>query len=207
MNTINIDNLSLVITRDNVQQLGETIAVCAMKTLIRYSGRSLDTLYRTLLRDIHKPNPERNFSDGYDIAQEAICFLCRYIGKALGTVIGKKRNGKDKTIKNACFRVVDSYIKYERTKIFLDMNIDDVYAANEPSVPFETDTVMTDWTPVDDKIARMDLKPTELETLNCYMEGLTFSETARALSVGKVTVWRRMQKVQEKYIAKVGAYC
>ena len=199
---INIDNPNLVITRDNVKQLGEVIAVCTVRTLVRYSGRALDTLYKTLLKDIHKPSPERNFSDGYDIAQTAICFLCEHIGKSLGDVIGKRqRGGKDLTVKNACFSVIDKYLKYERTRIYLDMNIDEVYAANEPTAPFEPDPAMTDWEPVDEKIRKMDLNAGELSTLNCYLEGLAFGETARTLSVSKATVWRRMQKVQKRYIA------
>lgn len=76
-------NEEMKITVDNVQHFGELIAIGALKTYARYSNGALITLYKSLLRDVFRPSTQRRFSDGYDIAQEAICFLCNFIGKSL----------------------------------------------------------------------------------------------------------------------------
>ena len=77
-----------IISPDNVMRIGERIACKVLKTVLAHSyNNRLVRLYMGLVNDmadIH--NPEHIFSDGYDLAQEAMCFLCNYMGKPLNEV-------------------------------------------------------------------------------------------------------------------------
>lgn len=73
----------LVITEENVQALGERIALGSVRFLMRYSSTMLNRLYWELCEDVFRPHTiYRNISEAYDIAQEAICHLCNYIGRS-----------------------------------------------------------------------------------------------------------------------------
>ena len=50
-----------------------------------------------------------HYSDWYDIAQEAMLFLCQHMGKRLDDVYYTK-TGRRITIKQACFSVADRYL-------------------------------------------------------------------------------------------------
>ena len=49
-------------------------------------------------------------SDGYDVAQTAICFLYQFKGRKASEIYGKDRKGKEISIKLACYREVDHFI-------------------------------------------------------------------------------------------------
>lgn len=96
-----------VISAENVQRMGEVIALCAIKTVIVRGGKDLHNLYKGLLRDINRSNNDMSrYSDGYEIAQEAMLFLCQHMGKRLDDVYITK-TGRKITIKQACFSVAD----------------------------------------------------------------------------------------------------
>ncbi len=68
--------LNEVIREDNVQMLGEIIAIKALKTVASHSNGKLDYLYKGLLYDVYKRNtPNHKYSDGYDFAQLCFCKL------------------------------------------------------------------------------------------------------------------------------------
>ena len=99
-----------VITAENVQCMGEVIALCAIKTVIVRGGKDLHNLYKGLLRDVNRSNDDMSrYSDGYEIAQEAMLFLCQHMGKRLNDVYITK-TGRKITIKQACFSVADRYL-------------------------------------------------------------------------------------------------
>lgn len=84
-----------VISAENVQRLGEVIALCAIKTIIVRGGKNLHNLYKGLLKDINRANDDMSrYSDGYDIAQEAMLFLCHICAKDLTTFTTPKRAEK-----------------------------------------------------------------------------------------------------------------
>ena len=186
------------ITTENVQHMGELIAIKAIKTIMAHSGTKLDDLYIGLIRDINRPDDIGYiFSDGYDIAQTAICFLCEYIGKTLGDKYGTDKHGNIITIKHACYSKVDRYIRHIRSNIYETVSITKL-SIYEPSVTFESDKE-DNYTAVDKKIKKMKLTEGEKETLNCYMGGMKFVEIARFLSVNLSTVWHRKLQIQKKY--------
>ena len=84
-----------VISAENVQRMGEVIALCAIKTVIVRGGKDLHNLYKGLLRDINRADDDmRRYSDGYEIAQEAMLFLCQHMGKRLNDVYITKTGRK-----------------------------------------------------------------------------------------------------------------
>ncbi|MEG1662854.1 MAG: hypothetical protein RR338_02610, partial [Clostridia bacterium] len=57
---------------------------------------------------------------------------------------------------------------------------------------------------LDTLIDNMDLNQGQLDTLNCYMAGMTFTEIAELLAVNLSTVWRRHRQLQQRYTAVYG---
>lgn len=83
------------ITSENIQELGEVIGLVEISTVMDKGGHNLYWLYNGLYRDMNRqPGFQDHYSEGYDIAQEAIAFLCEHIGERLGdpyvTRLGKK---------------------------------------------------------------------------------------------------------------------
>ena len=70
-----LDN-DMVISAENIQKIGEVIALTCIKTVIVRSGKDLYYLYKGLLRDMNRSKDDYSpFSNAYDIAQEAILVL------------------------------------------------------------------------------------------------------------------------------------
>ena len=82
-----LDN-DMVISTENIQKMGEVIALTCIKTVMFRSDKDLRCLYNGLLHDMNRSKDDLSpFSNAYDIAQEAILFLCQHIGEKLGTTI------------------------------------------------------------------------------------------------------------------------
>lgn len=104
-----LDN-DMVISAENIQKMGEVIALTSIKTLMFRSGKDLRCLYNGLLHDMNRSKEDYSpFSNAYDIAQEAMLFLCQHMGKTLDDVYYTK-TGRNITIKQACFSVADRYL-------------------------------------------------------------------------------------------------
>ena len=74
-NQVRITNENAKITENNVQHIGECIALSAIKKMMRFAHhpRSLDKLYAGLVEDIYgNRGYNTTFSDGYDLASEVI---------------------------------------------------------------------------------------------------------------------------------------
>ena len=105
-----------VITADNVKWLGEMIALMSAKSSDKLFCHSKVTqLYRGLISDIfyNNHNPNYHFSNGYDLAMEAICFLYQHVGCRLNdtTTVIKYGVPKEMTIMRACYFVVGKLIR------------------------------------------------------------------------------------------------
>lgn len=192
-----LDN-DMVISAENVQKMGEIIALTCIKTVIVRAGKELNHLYVRLIDDInHSKNNTRPFSDAYDIAQEAMLFLCEHIGKKLGDDYTTKY-GKTITIRSACFRHTDRYLDKQYTAhITHTISLDERITA-EPETILD-DEQKNDYTVVDELIAKMKLTAAECETLCAYMAGLTYLEVTRSLNVNRTTIWCRRMSLQRKY--------
>lgn len=90
------------ITVDNVLYLGECVAVNALRTYMIYSNRDLYKLYKGLIYNISTTlRINKHYTDGYDLAQEATCFLCEYIGHKLGDEYITKTGSKISIVRAA----------------------------------------------------------------------------------------------------------
>ena len=124
-----------VITEQNIRQIGELIALSSVRTRMIHSTRDLYYVFQNLYKDIYcHTDILKPYSEAYDYAEEAICFLCRFIGKKLGDLCIAKF-GKPIPIRLACYRhlgrllwkkynknakyEVDSYLSLFSLKIFV----------------------------------------------------------------------------------------
>ena len=192
-----LDN-DMVISAENVQKMGEVIALTCIKTVIVRSGKDLHYLYKGLLRDINRSKEDYSpFSNGYDIAQEAMLFLCQHMGKRLDDICYTK-TGRRITIKQACFSVADRYLAKNFVSHMLNTTSLNEQIKTKPETIFD-DEQKNDYTAFDGLVAKMKLTAAEDETLCAYMAGLTYLEVTRLLNVNRTTIWRRRMSLQRKY--------
>lgn len=188
----------VVINVDNIKKIGELIALLTIRTVMCRSGKDLYRLYDGLIKDCNKSNDSlAEYSDGYDIAQTAMLFLCEHIGKRLGGNYTTTR-GNVISIKQACFRFTDRYLDKQFTRHLAHTTaISDSVASS--SITFIDDESNNDYTAVDALMAKMKLTAVEYETLCAYMAGLSYLEVTRLLNVNRTTIWRRRMSLQRKY--------
>ena len=189
-----------IITTDNVVEIGENIAVYALKRLMAYrDNKKLDDLYYNLIRDIHyKKNYKRPLSDGYDLAQIAICFLCEHLGKRLYDMVEGARK-KQVTIIHACTTKISNYL-YKR--LFLPENYECGISRNNVIVnaePFSENNAEKYTEKVEKIISAMDLTERQSKVLDYYLQGKGICEISRLLSLSLSTVWRTRLSLQQKY--------
>ena len=190
--------LSEIISFENVQQMGEMIALKTLRGRYAYARQTLEWLYVGFVKDLNRSNDSHHvFSDAYDLAQTAICFLCEFVGKKL-TDVYMIKNGQEITIKKATYLLVGRAIDRMRRHLSRSRDINDY--TEELSV--EIDHYQEkDYTKVDNKIELLNLKPRDRTVLDCYFAGMTCNEIAEFLDIDRVTVWRRRQRAQVKYKA------
>ena len=194
---------SEVITVANIKVMGEHFAMQALRSVMKYTG--LETLYRTyckLVVDIHHANEiGYTFSDSYDIAQDAMCFLCQFIGRKLGDYYGKSARGKDVNIKTACYLTLEINIKRDLGRKNKLEELDGMLEYKQPfyETP-EKKVTDEDYDKVDETIERMKLTKKQKATLICYYNGMRYTETSRYLSIGKFSLWEIRKRIQKKYL-------
>ncbi len=186
-----------VITEENVQELAEWISIVAVKAKAVHSNGQLDHLYKGLLYDVYRKNdPDRTYSDGYDVVQMIVCFLWENKGRNLSDHYGKNKKGKDCTILYACYNEIDRYLSRYRTTLYTTVSIED---NREKVEAIEYIPTENDYTEYDKIVDNMSLSKGEQETLDCYMAGMTYLQIARFLDVHASTIWRRRINLQKKY--------
>ena len=161
-------------------------------------GQRFIRLYDGLIKDCNKSNYSLNkYSDGYDIAQTAMLFLCKHIGKRFGGNYTTTR-GNVISIKQACFRFTDRYLDKQYTRYLAHTTaIDEVTAAS--TITFIDDESNNDYTAVDAVIKAMHLTSAEYETLSAYMSNLSNIEITKLFNANRTTIWRRRNSIINKY--------
>ena len=190
--------LSEIISFENVQQMGELIALKTVRSRYAYARQTLEWLYVGLVKDLNRSNnPYHVFSDAYDLAQTAICFLCEFVGKSLDDVYMIK-NGNPITIKKATYLLVGRTIDRMRRHISRNRDINDYTEKLSMEIDHYEEK---DFTAVDNTIEILNLKPRDREVLDCFMAGMNCMEIAESLNISRITVWRRRTRAQVKYKA------
>jgi len=196
-----------IITAENVQRSGEIIAMVALRTAMRFQAAGLESLYDGLIKDLNRINRLNNvneqFTDGYDVAQTAMCYLCGFINKKFGDIAETDKHGNAVSISEACFKEVSRYIRNKRAYSYRSVCIDEIRELLT-ATEFEFDEQkLEDFTAVNSTIDKMRLSDKEKLTLSYRMSGSTITETAKILSSNKKTIWSRMNQIKKKYIEKI----
>lgn len=199
-----------IITADNVQTMGERIAVRALKTCYQKGGQPfIYALYCGLVADItENKKTGAPLSDGYDIAQTTSAYLCEYIGKTLQdkTTDGQTdKDGQPVTILRACFRAVNRYIMGERQhdykRVYVD-EIDENGATLYYEIPAEWDTpTATDYKHITAVIKALNLTSRQAQILRYRLSGKSIHQIADILKIHRKTLQEHMQALQRKYTA------
>ena len=200
------------ISAENVRLMGEMIALQALRTIKKFDMRIADKLYIGLIKDLHHMNEVGYIvSDGYDVAQTAICFLYPFVGRKVSEIYGKDRKGKEITIKLACYREVNRFIDILRNRpdkngtIVESIDFTDYKALPvDPVNCFEHE--QTDYSKYDELVGALQLSALELAILDCYMNGMVQSEVIAELGIGRGTINFRKASIRKRYQSLYGAY-
>ena len=196
------------ISAENVELMGEMIALQALRTHKKFDMKVADRLYIGLIKDLHHMGEiDYIVSDGYDVAQTAICFLYQFVGRTVHEIYGKDRKGKEITIKLACYREIDSELMRLRRKAEKTDYIDFTDYKALPMDPvncFEQE--QTDYTKYDELVGVLQLSALELAILNCYMNGMRQAEVCAELGIGRGTINHRKASIRQRYYSLFGAY-
>lgn len=195
------------ISAENVKLMGEMIALQALRTHKKFDMKVADKLYIGLIKDLHHMGEiDYTVSDGYDVAQTAICFLYQFAGRKVSETYGKDRRGKEITIKIACYREVDNELMRFRRKAEKTDYIDFTDYKALPMDPVNCfERKQTDYTKYDELTEALQLSVLELAILNCYMNGMVQSEVCAELGIGRGTINHRKASVRQRYYNLYGA--
>lgn len=191
------------ISDDNVKLMGEMIALQALRNVMPYDFEVVSKLYNGLVKDLNRiKNIDYTITDGYDYAQLASCFLYQFKGHYVSDIYGKDKYGKYITIRTACFRKVDSELMNFRKNIARNRQFE--LNHNKKDIPdlrdcFEDKT--ENYAKADKLLKDLHLTESELETLNCCMNGMKRSEIAAELGITIHGVRYRKLRIRQKYNA------
>lgn len=200
------------ISAENVRLMGEMIALQALRTVKKYDFRIADKLYIGLIKDLHHMNEVGYIvSDGYDVAQTAICFLYQFVGRKVSEIYGKDRKGKEITIKLACYREVNRFIDTLRNRpdrrgtIVESIDFTDYKALPmDPIDCFEHE--QTDYSKYDELVEKLHLTALEFAILDCYMNGMVQSEVCSELDIGRGSINFHKASIRKRYTTCFGEY-
>ena len=194
------------ISNENVKLMGEMMALQALRTAKKFDWQVADRYYIGLIKDLHHMGEiDYIVSDGYDIAQTAICFLCQFRGKKVSDIYGKDRRGVEITIKIACYRELDGILmRYRRHA----QKIDEIDFTDYKALPMDPvnyyEYEQTNYEKYDELVEMLRLSELELAILNCYMNGMVKSEVMAELGIGRGTLYHRKASIRRRYYAYYG---
>lgn len=188
MKTIHLTD-NTVITQENILDLGKAIALKAVKGSLRYAYGNLDYLHKDIIFDLYHRNTTDIYSDGFDIVQETVCFLCNFIGCKLGDCY----NGM--TIRLSCFKAIYAYI---RKQIKVNNNeVDDEVLPYIPT-PETMDKEPKDYSKAKEIIKTVTSNSLEKQILSYLCSGATVNNTAEFLNISTDIVYKRRRKFKDR---------
>ena len=191
MKTVHLTD-NTVITQENILDLGKAIALKAVKGSLRYAYGNLDYLHKDIIYDLYHHNTMDNYSDGFDIVQETVCFLCHFIGRKLGEMCC------DMTIRLACFKAMYAYI---RKQIKVNNNeVDDEILPYIPT-PETMDKEPKDYSKAKEIIKTVTSNSLEKQILSYLYSGATVNNTAEFLNISTDKVYKRRRKFKDRLSA------
>ena len=191
------------ISDENVKLMGEMMALQALRTAKKYDWQVADRYYIGIINDLHHMGEvDYIVSDGYDIAQTAICFLCQFKGKKVSDIYGKDRKGIEITIKLACYRELDNILRHYRRNA---QKTDEIDFTDYKALPMDLvnyyEYEQTSYDKYDDLVENLRLSELELAILNCYMQGMHQTAVCAELGIGRGTIYHRKASIRRRYYA------
>ena len=192
------------ISSDNVKLMGEMIALQALRTVKKFDMKVADRLYIGLIKDLHHMcEVDYIVSDGYDVAQTAICFLYQFTGRKASEIYGKDRKGKEISIKLACYREVDRFVDSLRNRSDRRGSIEYIDFTDYKALPMDPvncfEKEQTDYTKYDELVEALQLSSLELAILDCYMNGMKQAEVCAELGINRGTINHRKASIRKRY--------
>lgn len=191
---------NVVITLDNLQELSKCFAVVGLKSIKKYafSGLSkIENLQKQLYLDIHYHRELDTYSDAYDLVQEASLFLYKFLGHRLGELCknSKSKSGKIDTIRNACLRVIQVYLRKELK--YFNNTTDEEYPEIEDEKPIIHEK--EDFTKVKEITNKIVQTELEKQILYYFYNGVTPKLVAEFLEISTDKVYKRRRKFRARY--------
>ena len=198
------------ISAQNVKLMGEMIALQALRTVKKFDMKVADRLYIGLIKDLHHMGEiDYIVSDGYDVAQTAICFLYQFAGRKASEIYGKDRKGKEISIKLACYREVDKFIDCLRNRSDRRGAIEYIDFTDYKALPMDPvncfEREQTDYTKYDELVEALQLSSLELAILDCYMNGMKQAEVCAELGIGRGKINSRKASIRQRYYSLFGS--
>jgi len=193
MKTVHLTD-NTVITQENILDLGKAIALKAVKGSLRYAYGNLDYLHKDIINDLYHHNTMDNYSDGFDIVQETVCFLCNFIGYKLGQMYG------DMTIRLACFKTIYAFIR-KQTKVN-NNEVDDEVLPYIPT-PETMDKEPTNYSKAKEIVKAITTTTLERQILSYFYYGVTVNNIAEFLDISTDKIYKRRRKFKDRLISYV----
>lgn len=199
------------ISEGNVKLMGEMIALQALRTVKKFDMKIADKLYIGLIKDLHHMSEiDYIVSDGYDVAQTAMCFLYQFLGRTVHEIYGKDKKGKEITIKLACYREVDRFIDSLRNRSDRRGPVEYIDFTDYKALPMDPvncfEKEQTDYSKYDTLVETLHLSELELAILNCYMRGMVQSQVCAELNIGRGTINYRKASIRKRYNTYFGEF-
>ena len=190
-----------VITLDNIEKLSKCLALSAVKGFKKYSFyfiQKVEQLHKQLQYDICYHKPLENYSNAYDLVQEASLFLCKYIGNKLGDICtsSKSRFGVVDTIKSACLRKLQVYLRKE---FKIENNTSDEEEYLEIAIEKPILEEKKDYSKVKEVARKVIQTKLEAQIFYYLYNGVTPKLIAEFLHISTDKVYKRRRKFRERY--------
>ena len=195
------------ISGENVKLMGEMIDLQSLRTSKKFDWQVADKYYIGLIKDLHHMGEiDYIVSDGYDIAQTAICCLCQFKGKKISDIYGKDQRGIEITIKLACYRELDNILRRYRRNAQRTDEIDFTDYKAFPMDPVNYyEYEQTNYDKYDELVETLRLSELELAILNCSMQGMHQTAVCAELGIGRGTIYHRKTSIRRRYYDYYGA--
>ena len=190
-----------VITLENIEKLSQCFALSALKSIKKYAYSAtpeVERLQRLLRRDICYHKKLDTYSDAYDLVQEANLFLCKFIGYKLGELCksSKSKSGKIDDLKNACLRILQSYIRKE---LKFHNNIVDENECFEIADERPIIEEKPDYTKAKEVLSKIIQNRLEYQIFEYYYNGVEPKLIAEFLNISVDKVYKRRRKFKDRY--------
>ena len=190
-----------VITLENIEKLSQCFALCALKGIKKYAYSAtpkVERLQSQLKQDICYHKKLDTYSDAYDLVQEASLFLYKFLGHKLGELCksSKSKSGKIDTIRTACLRVIQTYLRKE-LKYFNNTTDEEEYLEIEDDKPIIKEK--EDYTKVKEITNKIVQTELEKQILYYFYNGVTPKLIAEFLEISTDKVYKRRRKFRARY--------